>query len=110
MMHIDVEDLPNLYVIDIKGSITLGYTFELKEVLLDSIANHPNIEVRLHDINDIDSAALQTLWLAKREARHANKNLRYVDYSPAVLELLQLYNLVEEFTDPLPDNSQSEEG
>jgi anti-sigma B factor antagonist len=110
MMHVDIEELNNFCVIDIKGGVTLAYASELKEVLLDSIANHPDIEVRLHDINDIDSAAIQTLWLAKREARQANKNLRYVDHSPAVIELLQIYNLIEEFADPLPDNSNSEEG
>ncbi len=110
MMHVDIEELNNFCIVEVKGGVTLSYASELKEVLLESIANHPDIEVRLHDINEIDTAAIQTLWLAKREARQANKTLRYVDHSPAVIELLQIYNLIEEFADPLPDNSNSEEG
>lgn len=108
MMHVDIEELNNFCVVDVKGGVTLSYASELKDVLLDAIANHPDIEVRLHDINEIDTAAIQTLWLGKREARQANKTLRYVDHSPVVVELLQLYNLIEEFADPLPDNSPEE--
>ncbi len=108
MMHVDIEELNNFCIIDIKGGATLAYATELKEVLLDSIATHPDIEVRLHDINDIDTAAIQTLWLAKREARQTNKTLRYVDHSQGVVEFLQLYNLIEEFGDPLPENTAEE--
>lgn len=107
-MHVDIEELNNFCVIDVKGGAILSYASELKEVLLDSIATHPDIEVRLHEINEIDTAAIQTLWLAKREARQANKTLRYVDHSPAIVELLQIYNLIEEFGDPLPENTAEE--
>jgi anti-sigma B factor antagonist len=110
MMHIDIEELNNLCVIDIKGGITLSYASELKEVLLDSLINHSEVELRLHDVNEIDTAGIQTLWLGKREAHHLNKPLRYVDHSPIVVELLQLYNLIEEFNDLLPDDNSHEEG
>jgi anti-sigma B factor antagonist len=105
MMHVDIEELNNFCVVELKGGVTLSYAIELKDVLLESIANHPDIEVRLNDINEIDTAGVQMLWLAKREARQSNKTLRYVDHSPVVAELLQIYNLIEVFADPLPDHT-----
>jgi anti-anti-sigma factor len=107
-MHIDVEELNNFCVIDVKGGVNLSYAAELKDVLLDAITNHPDVEVRLQDINEMDSAGVQILWLAKREALQLQKNLRYVDHNPVVIELLQIYNLIEEFADPLPDHSREE--
>jgi len=108
MMHIDIEELNHFCVIDVKGGVTLSYTTELKEVLLDALANHPDIEVRLQEVNEMDAAGIQVLWLAKREARQLQKTLRYVEHNPVIIELLQIYNLIEEFGDSLPDHSREE--
>lgn len=99
MMHVETEDLNNLHSIDIKGGVTLEYASELKEVLLESLANYADIDVCLREVSEIDTAGIQTLWFGKREARRANKKLHYIELSPIVIELLQAYNLLNEFSD-----------
>jgi anti-sigma B factor antagonist len=49
----------------------------------------------------MDSAGLQLLLLAKREAGNQNKSLRLVNHSEAALEIFNLYHMAEHFGDPI---------
>lgn len=85
----------------IEGELTIYRAAELKQTLLAAVAEHAELEVDLSQVSEFDSAGLQLLLLAKREAGAAGRTLRLVDHSPAVVEVLDLFDLVAHFGDPL---------
>ena len=85
----------------IEGELTIYRAAELKQTLLAAVAEHAELEVDLSQVGEFDSAGLQLLLLAKREAAAAGRTLRLVDHSPAVVEVLDLFDLVAHFGDPL---------
>ncbi|SHN06605.1 STAS domain-containing protein [Rhizobacter sp. OV335] len=87
--------------IRIEGELTIYRAAELKQTLLAAVAEHAAVEVDLSQVSEFDSAGLQLLLLAKREAGAAGRTLRLVDHSPAVVEVLELFDLAAHFGDPL---------
>lgn len=87
----------------IGGEFTIFTAAELKDRLLDTIARAPapEIEIDLSDITEIDSAGLQLMIMAKREATSQGKNLRFCRHSDPVLDLLDLCDLAGFFGDPV---------
>jgi anti-anti-sigma factor len=83
-------------VLRIEGELTIFRALELKPVLLD--APHPQ-EVDLSGVTEMDSAGLQLLMVAKRDAVLAGREFRLVGHSPAVIEVLELLNVAAYFGD-----------
>lgn len=77
----------------IEGELTLQRARELKESLLARLARALVLEVDLAGVTAIDSAGLQLLLLARREARANGKEVRLASPSPAVLSLFELLGL-----------------
>lgn len=85
----------------IEGEMTIYRAIELKQELMDKIAQHSEIEVDLSRVAEIDSAGLQLMVLAKLEAAARSKVLRFDGHSPAVMEILDLSDLAGFFGDPV---------
>jgi anti-anti-sigma factor len=85
----------------IDGEMTIYRAIELKQVLLDAVGAQPKLELDLSAVTEIDTAGVQLLMLTKRAAQAARCELRLVGHSPAVLEVLQLFDLAAFFGDPL---------
>jgi anti-anti-sigma factor len=77
-------------VLRIEGELTIMRAAELKDALL---ANPPPTEVDLSGVTEMDSAGLQLMMLADREARAAGRSLRVVSPSTAVREVMDLLKL-----------------
>ncbi|MEO8299169.1 MAG: STAS domain-containing protein [Burkholderiales bacterium] len=92
---------PRARVLRIEGEFTVYRAAELKSLLLDAVASEPLVEVDLSAVSELDTAGLQLLMLAKRSALAANRELRLVKHSPAVVDVLQLLDLAAYFGDPL---------
>lgn len=90
----------------IEGEMTIYRAIELKQELLETIAQHEEIEVDLSRVAEIDSSGLQLMVLAKLEASVHNKRLRFDGHSPAVMEILDLSDLAGFFGDPVVISSQ----
>jgi anti-sigma B factor antagonist len=88
-------------VVRIEGELTIYRAAELKQTLLAAVAANEAVEVDLSQVSEFDSAGLQLLLLAKREAGATGRSLRLVDHSPAVVEVLELFDLAAHFGDPL---------
>ena len=58
-------------------------------------------EIDLSGVTEIDTSGVQLLMLAKKEALAAQRELRLVGHSPAVLEVFELLNVAAYFSDPL---------
>lgn len=84
----------------VEGEMTIYTAAELKNELLDIMADGHKFEVNLAGVSEIDTAGLQLLILMKREAVRRNKDMSITAHSPAVIDILDLSNLAGLFGDP----------
>jgi anti-sigma B factor antagonist len=94
----------------IAGEFTIFTALTLKEQLLATIANTPeggDLDIDLADVTEIDTAGLQLMLLAKREANLTGRNVRFLRHSDAVLDLIDLCDLAGQFGDPVLIRSQA---
>lgn len=85
----------------IEADLTIYHAAELKQHLLDPLVRARTIEVDLSQVAEMDSAGLQLLVLLKREAAAAGKQVNFSGHSPAVIRLLDLYDMAGHFGDPV---------
>jgi anti-anti-sigma factor len=77
----------------IERDLTIYTVAELKPVVLAAIAASEHGQLDLSQVTEIDSAGLQLLLLARREAQHAGHKLCLICNAPAVTEVLKLVGL-----------------
>lgn len=58
--------------------LTIYHALELKEKLLDALAQTADLELNLAQVGEMDTAGLQLLVLLKKEAQRAGKCVRIV--------------------------------
>jgi anti-sigma B factor antagonist len=85
----------------VDGSMTIYEAAADKPVLLDALAKAKETEIDLSSVREMDTAGLQLLIMAKREAVNAGKVLRLSRHSAASLDVLERYNLAAYFGDPM---------
>lgn len=85
----------------IKGEMSIYRAHELKDSVLGALGQATELELNLADVTELDTAGIQILMLAKRQAQAAHKILRLSAHSPAVLEAFEVLNLAAYFGDPL---------
>ena len=122
-MPIRAETKDGVSLLHIEGDMTIYTAAELKAELMphlsppvemeidrkgkkkSKVSAHPSPpmgrEIDLSGVSEIDSAGLQLLLLAKREAERYANPLRLTGHSRAVLEVLDLCNLAGYFGDPV---------
>jgi anti-anti-sigma factor len=93
--------------IDIRGELSIFTAAELRQRLLDALDAGAEIEVDLSEVSEMDSAGMQLMVAAKREAAARNKPLRFAGHSPAVVDILELCNLSGQLGDPLLISSRT---
>jgi anti-sigma B factor antagonist len=93
--------------LDIKGELNIFTAAELRLQLLEALATGTEIEVDLAQVSEIDSAGLQLMLAAKREAAGRNVALHFTGHSPAVCEALELCKLSGQLGDPVLIHSPS---
>lgn len=89
------------HLIRIEGELTIYRAAELKDVLLAAVREHAAVELDLAGVTEFDTAGLQLLLLAKREALTVHRTLSLTGHSPAVVEVFELLDLVGHFGDPI---------
>lgn len=85
----------------LEGEMTIYNAAAIKEQLLAALNATQDLELDLGQVGEIDTAGCQLLIMAKREAARQGKSLRLVEHSPAVLDVLNFYNVAAFFGDPL---------
>lgn len=78
--------------IRLEGDLTIYTAAQLKEQLLGEVAAREQLTLDLSAVGELDTAGLQVLLLAEREARAAGKALAIAQASGCVTEALQLVN------------------
>lgn len=82
----------------LEGELTIFRAAEIKPLLL---ATPPPCELQLDGVTEIDTAGLQLLMLARREALAQQRGLRLLAASPPVVEAIHLLHLAPYFGDSL---------
>ncbi len=85
----------------IKGELSIFTAATLRQQLLDALDTQPEVEVDLSEVSEMDSAGMQLMVAAKREAATRNKPLRFTRHSAAVFDVLELCDLSGHLGDPL---------
>ena len=86
------------------GEVTIYTVGEIKADLALVIREHDETEIDLGSVEEMDTAGLQLMLMAKR---CEGKKVRFVNHSAAVLRLLELANLGSQLGDPLLFSSQT---
>jgi anti-anti-sigma factor len=81
--------------------MTIYTAAEYKNQLIDQLAECQELELNLSKIDEMDTAGLQILLILKREAEVGGRQLRLVNHSRAVYEILELLNMQGHFGDPV---------
>ena len=87
--------------LSVENEMTIYTAVQQRKQLVEFLSSGSELEISLTKVDEIDTAGLQLLILIKHEAAQANKSLRFVMHSPAVLDVLELTNLTSVFGDPL---------
>lgn len=88
----------------IEGELTIFRAAELMPALLAKQA--PDV-IDLSGVTDFDTAGLQLLMMAKKAALAAQRDLRLVGHSQAVIEVFELLNVAAYFGDHLVMDSRT---
>lgn len=80
-------------LLHIEGDMTIYTAADMKSELMAHLAQPCEREIDLSDVSEMDSAGLQILIMAKREAERHGTNLRLTGHSRAVLDVLDMCNL-----------------
>ena len=81
--------------------LTIYHALAQKSQLLDALGSADTLELDLSQVVEIDTAGLQLLLLAKREANKAGKRMTLTAHSPVVRELIEFTHLGAHFGDPM---------
>lgn len=91
----------------VQGEMNIYTAGEMKGALMRELGATHELEVDLHEVEELDTAGLQLLIMLRREGREAGKEVRLVGHSPAVLEVMDICNLARWFGDPLVASDRS---
>jgi anti-anti-sigma factor len=81
--------------------MTIYTAADMKNELMTHMVQSCDREIDLSEVSEMDSAGLQLLIMAKREAERHGTNLRLTGHSRAVLDVLDMCNLASYFGDPV---------
>lgn len=84
-----------------EGELTIYTASDTKNLLVEALAKHREIEIDLSQVTEIDTAGMQLLILAKKEATRNQLQVRFTDHSPAVIDAMELLDLTGFFGDPV---------
>ena len=90
------------------GELTIQTAAEQKAALMALLEAADEVEVRLEDVTELDTAGLQVLLLVKREAAQLGKTLRLVSANRIVTDVLNIAHLTTEL-DAVPAVRHPEE-
>ncbi|MDH5392426.1 MAG: STAS domain-containing protein [Gammaproteobacteria bacterium] len=87
--------------IDISGDMTIYEAAEIKQLFQNAIEKQANISISLANVSEIDSSGIQLMVSLKKAATDTDKTVSYHSHSPAVVALLDLFDMTSYFGDPI---------
>lgn len=93
----------------LQGEFTIFNAAAIREQILACMDGACELEIDLSQVIEIDSAGMQLMVSAKKEAAAQGIVLHYTGHSPAVQDLLDLCDLSAILGDPVLIHSRSDE-
>jgi anti-anti-sigma factor len=90
-----------LTTLKLSGELTIYTATQARSELQSHLEKHKSMEVDLWEIEELDTAGVQVLLWAKREARHRDRSLPFVNHSPTVIAVFDLLKVTGIFGDPI---------
>ncbi len=87
--------------LSIEGELSIYRAAELRQWLGEVVPTGGELRIRLAEVAEIDTAGAQLLLAGKRLAHERGCRLTYVAHSPAVLALLELFDIAGQLGDPI---------
>lgn len=87
--------------VQVVDDLTIYHAIEVKELLMSALAKAERVELDLSNVGAVDTAGVQLLLLAKREATRSGKDMAIVAHSEAVNDVIDFCNLAGYFGDPV---------
>ena len=87
--------------VELEGELTIYEAATLKTELFNRIEKCKAVTINLSNVAEFDTACFQILIAAKRECERKEIEFTMNSHSPAVLEVIELYNMGSFFGDPL---------
>ncbi len=87
--------------IAIEGELNIYTASEWKQRLDALLGQDGGLELDLGAVQELDTAGLQLLIMAKKEASARGRQLLLSNHSPAVLEVFELCGVAAFFGDPI---------
>ena len=87
--------------LEISGELSIYTAATLRRQLLDALDAAPQLEVDLAGVTEMDSAGVQLMVAAKREATMRNKLVQFTAHSQVVVDVLELLDLSAHLGDPV---------
>jgi anti-anti-sigma factor len=100
-MTVHVEKKDHVSMLSLEGEMTIYTAMEQKSQLHEQLMECEELELNLSAVGEMDSAGLQVLLVMKREAEATGRQLRLINHSRAVYEVLELLNMQGHFGDPV---------
>lgn len=88
-------------LIKIDDEMTVYTVLEQKNSLLSCLLAGQTVSLDLSMVSEIDSAGIQLLIFLKKEAQRIESKLTFSHHSRAVFAVIELFNLIEFFADPI---------
>lgn len=86
--------------IAVEGELTIYTAADWRERLLAPLAQGDNLELDLSAVEELDTAGLQVLIMAKKEACAREQTLHLYNHSRVVQEVFELCDVTAFFGDP----------
>jgi anti-sigma B factor antagonist len=100
-MPVTAKKKRGVSLLQISGDMTIYTAAILKQELMQHLSKPCEREIDLSEVSEMDSAGLQLLIMAKREAEQHKKPLLLTRHSHAVLEVMDICNMAAYFGDPI---------
>ena len=108
-MSIKVKTNGTQQCITLTGELTIFSVSELWQSLQLTLSNAQGVEIDLLGVSDIDTAGIQLLMMTTKLGQDRDTPVRFLNHSQAVIDGLDLFDLVSYFGVPVedkPDNSR----
>lgn len=92
-----------MHTLDMPIDMTIYTAASQKQQLLTFIESGTELSLNLSDVAEIDTAGVQLLLLAQREAVRENKSLQFINPSQVVQNIIALADLTETLGFNLPE-------
>ena len=101
-MHtIDTDSQGGVCRVRLGGEVTIYQAAEVRQAISALLPAHDELEIDLSGVTELDSAGVQVLLVAKRDAAANGGACRLVQHSPAVIEVFDAMNIGGLFGDPM---------